>query len=114
MDVGYDNKDGLGHDKKTGRTEEETRHEDFVQIHDVNNPPEKTVHNILQAESSGEPRRLLANPQQTAAPRAEERTATTRGTSRGSTRKRRKKILFQQLRKKRRKVPLTWRSWQSS
>jgi hypothetical protein len=31
-------KGGLGQDKKTGRTEEETRHEDFVQIHDVNNP----------------------------------------------------------------------------
>jgi hypothetical protein len=42
---------------------------------------------------------------------SDERTATTRRTSRGSTgRKRRKKILFQRLRKKRRKVPLTWRS----
>jgi hypothetical protein len=48
-------------------------------------------------------------------PRAEERTATTRRTSRGSTgRKRRKKTLFLRLRKKRRKVPLTWRSGQSS
>jgi hypothetical protein len=40
-------KDGLGHDKKTGRTEEETRHEDFVQIQDVNNPQEKAVYNIF-------------------------------------------------------------------
>jgi hypothetical protein len=60
-------------------------------------------------------RRLLAKRRQKAAPRAEGRTATMRRTARGSTgRKRRKKRLFQQLRKKRRKVPLTWRSGQSS
>jgi hypothetical protein len=29
--------------EKTGRTEEELMHEDFGQIHDVNNPPEKEV-----------------------------------------------------------------------
>jgi hypothetical protein len=46
---------------------------------------------------------------------SDERTATTRRTLRGSTgRKRRKKILFPQLRKKRRRVPWTWRSGQSS
>jgi hypothetical protein len=28
---------------KTGRTEEEPMHEDFRQIHNVNNPPEKEV-----------------------------------------------------------------------
>jgi hypothetical protein len=28
---------------KTGRTEEEPMHEDFGQIHNVNNPPEKKV-----------------------------------------------------------------------
>jgi hypothetical protein len=38
-------KDGLGHDEKTGRTEEEPMHEDFVQIHNINNPPEKQVVN---------------------------------------------------------------------
>jgi hypothetical protein len=69
------------------------------------------VYNILQAESSGKPLRLLEKRRQKAVPRAEERTATTRRTSRGSTgRKRRKKILFQRLRKKRRKVTLTWKS----
>jgi hypothetical protein len=46
--VGYYFKDGRGQDEKTGRTEE-PRHEDFVQIHDVNNPQEKAVYNILQA-----------------------------------------------------------------
>jgi formylmethanofuran dehydrogenase subunit E len=55
----------------------------------------------LQAESSGKPLRRLVKRRQKAVPRAEERTATTRRTSRGSTgRKRRKKILFQRLRKK--------------
>jgi hypothetical protein len=43
MYVWYYFKDGLGHDEKTGRTEEELRHEDFVQIHDGHNPPEKEV-----------------------------------------------------------------------
>jgi hypothetical protein len=44
MYVGYYFKDGLGHDKKAGRTEEELMmHEDFVQIHDVSSPPEKEV-----------------------------------------------------------------------
>jgi hypothetical protein len=39
----------------------------------------------------------------------------TRRTSRGLTgRKRRRKILLLRLRKKRRKVPFTWRSGQSS
>jgi hypothetical protein len=78
-------KDGLGHDKKTGRTEEEPRHEDFVQIHDVNNPQEKAVYNILQAYSSGKQLRMLAKRRQKAVPRAEERTATTKRTARGST-----------------------------
>jgi hypothetical protein len=69
----------------------------------------------LQAESSGKPLQLLAKRRQKAVPRAEERTATTKRTSRGLTgRKRRKKIVFLRLRKKRRKVPLTWRSGQSS
>jgi hypothetical protein len=44
MYVGYYFKDGLGHDKKAGRTEEELMmHEDFGQIHDVSSPPEKEV-----------------------------------------------------------------------
>jgi hypothetical protein len=45
MYIGYYFKDGLGHDEKTGQTEEEPMHEDFVQIHDINNPPEKQVVN---------------------------------------------------------------------
>jgi hypothetical protein len=36
-------KDGLGHDEKTGQTEEEPMHEDFGQIHDLKNPQEKEV-----------------------------------------------------------------------
>jgi hypothetical protein len=43
MYVGYYFKDGLGHDEKTGRTEEEPMHGNFMQIQDVNNPPEKEV-----------------------------------------------------------------------
>jgi hypothetical protein len=75
-------------------------HEDFVKIHDVNNPLEKAVYKILQAKSSGKQLRLLAKRRQKAIPRAEEWTATTRRTARGSTRrKRRKKILFQRLRR---------------
>jgi hypothetical protein len=38
--VGYYFKDGRGQDKKTGRTEEEPMHGDFVQIRDVNNQQE--------------------------------------------------------------------------
>jgi hypothetical protein len=57
----------------------------------------------LQAKSSGEPLRLLAKRRQKVVPWAEERTAMTRKTSRGSTgRTRRKKILFNLLRNKRR------------
>jgi hypothetical protein len=41
MYIGYYFKDGLGHDEKTGRTEEEPMQEDFVQIRDINIPPEK-------------------------------------------------------------------------
>jgi hypothetical protein len=44
MYVGYYFKDGLGQDKKTGRTEQGPMHdEDFVQIHDISSPPEKEV-----------------------------------------------------------------------
>jgi hypothetical protein len=43
MYIGYYFKDGLGHNKKTGRTEEEPTQEDFVQIRDINNPLEKQV-----------------------------------------------------------------------
>jgi hypothetical protein len=44
MYVGYYFKDGMGHDEKTGRTEEGPMHDkDFVQIHDVSSPPEKEV-----------------------------------------------------------------------
>jgi hypothetical protein len=43
MYIGYYFKDGLGHDEKTGQTEEEPTQEDFMQIGDINNPPEKQV-----------------------------------------------------------------------
>jgi hypothetical protein len=45
MYIGYYFKDGLGHNKKTGRTEEEPTQEDFVQILDINSPLEKQVVN---------------------------------------------------------------------
>jgi hypothetical protein len=43
MYIGYYFKDGLGHNEKTVWTEEEPTQEDFVQILDIINPPEKQV-----------------------------------------------------------------------
>jgi hypothetical protein len=43
MYIGHYFKDGLGHNEKTGRTEEEPTQEDFVQIRDINNQPQKQV-----------------------------------------------------------------------
>jgi hypothetical protein len=45
MYIGYYFKDGLGHNKKTWRPEVVPTQEDFVQIRDINNPPEKHVVN---------------------------------------------------------------------
>jgi hypothetical protein len=45
MYIGYYFKDGLGHNEKTVRPEEEPTQEDFVQTRDINNPPEKQVVN---------------------------------------------------------------------
>jgi hypothetical protein len=45
MYIGYYFKDGLGHNEKMVLPEEEPTQEDFVQTHDINNPPEKQVVN---------------------------------------------------------------------